>query len=196
MEIGRWSLKKISSLSSGYRDLAKFLAEVLDGERDLIGGGAPGAVSFEVRGDFERVLEDASPLPLQGEKQRLAVFSLLAPYFEAGFLLRTNSEDSSQVALESMFIFGRVYQAGAMQKPLLSLCFPDFKSGHVYRGRSEAVMRAFHLEALDRLKDAAAFALSPRAGTAIVLICNRPRLWQLSALEEVVRVVSTLRDQE
>ena len=194
MELGRWGRVKLSRLSKGYRELTKFMTDVLDGERSLLDNGNEAApIDYEVRGDFARILADPSLKGLKGKGLWIELFDRFAPYFEAGFLLRGQGEE---VVLESMFIFGKLYRSDAGAKPALSLGLPLLPDGHVYSGRADAVLRLFKLDKVARLKDTSAFAVSPVQGTQIVLICGRPRLWQLDALEEAVRVIAALRGNE
>jgi hypothetical protein len=194
MELGRWGRGKFSQLSKGYRELTSFLSEVLDGERGLIESENDSAAPYEVRDDFVRLLSEPSLKTLKGRSAWLEFFVHLGPYFEAGFLLHDQPESSSAMTLEAMFIFGRVFRSDASATPELSLGLPRIRDGHVYKGRAEAVLKTFKLDKVTRLKDSAAFAVSPEAGTTIVLICGRPRLWQIDSLERMVSVMVALKE--
>ena len=192
MEFSRWGIDKIIRISDRYRDFTAFLTDVLEGERSLIDTGRePAEALFQARDDFSLVLESRR-LRLRPPERVGAVFRSLAPYFEAGFLLRPSLDGSSSgqhVSLDSMFLFGKSFQPGAKESPQVELPLPRFSSGRVYRGRVAPVLEVFRLDGHGLLKDASAFAFQPAPGSVILLICNRPHPWQVGAVERAVAAV-------
>jgi hypothetical protein len=186
MDLGHWGLKRFREMKSHYRSFREFLGDVLEGERDLIEAQenhfeAP----FAVRDDIESLLS-ISPGPLDLDR----VFERLAPFFEGGFLLDFAPETATR--LNSMFLFGRVFVPPGDRGEKVNLALPGIARGQVMRGRVRPVLECFQLESLRNLDEASVFAFSPLRGQAILLICNRPKLWQPDAIIRVFAVVSEL----
>jgi hypothetical protein len=188
MELSRWGFNKLTQISDRYRDFSRFLADVLEGDRSLISDPKKDhGAAFEVRGDIESLMSGPAKQTVGNR------FFQLMHFFEAGFMLQStqavkaaNSTNSTSLALQSMFLFGKTFLPQPSEVPNVELCLPVFSKDHVYRGRTDAVLRAFHLENLERLRSANAFAFSPRDGLIFILICNRPHPWQVAAIEAAV----------
>ena len=197
MDLSRWGFDRLLRLSNRYRNLKTFLAEILDGERSLVEGESPAQIeeAFEVRDGFETI---EAPYKLRDQDRVGAVFRALAPCFEAGFLVRRclkTAGESEAVELESMFVFGRVFTPSSEEVPRYEMKLPIFDPERVFRGRAPAVLAPFRLDRVSRLSDASAFAFAPQPGVYIVLICGRPHLWQIAAIEATVkRVRGLLKD--
>lgn len=197
MELGRWGLKKINRISDRYRDFKDFLADVLEGERSLIvkeinaHGDTISEGPFHTSDEIDSLLYRVGPQRHRALDRSDVIFKGLAPFFEAGFLLRAASSPS-ELKLESMFLFGKVFVPPASEEPLVEMQLPASPDERVFKGRAAGVLRVFRLEGLTPLREAAAFSFSPKAGLHFVLICNRPHPWQMVAVEKAYTVVQRL----
>jgi hypothetical protein len=205
MDFSRWGLpgfQQFSVWSDKYRNFQEFLGEVLEGDRDLLsqadepaGAGAiarpaksdvaRGEGLFAVRSDIESILR--SPLPSRGRSvlKIESTFSDLAPFFEAGFLF----SDEGVVELRSMFIFGRVFVPQGFERTKVPVEFPRSGFAGVLKGRTRPLLAALELQAVKVLQGADAFAISPRPGAVVVLLCSRPHPWQLGVLEKTYQIL-------
>lgn len=190
MDLSRWSLERLSRFADRYRELKIFLADVLDGERVLSENPEEEAsrAHFEVCSDFS-VLRKLEARRAQNEAERAGiVFGELASFFEAGFFLRssvkTGKAKASYVELESMFVFGRVFSPDRKERPRFEMKLPSGEPFRVFKGYTAAVLKPFRLDSSKRLRDASAFTFSPYPDLHFILICSRPQLWQVSAIEE------------
>ncbi|HVK62674.1 MAG TPA: hypothetical protein VM432_14040 [Bdellovibrionales bacterium] len=176
MELSRLFPKPLSELGHRYRNLREFLAEVLEGNRSLLGEDEKqnALPPFQVSNQFEKL--EKIPVKNRAIVQR---FSDLAPYFEAGAYL---SQTGKVTKLNGLFVEGKVF-VNENEAPPIQLNLSQLKPGKIVKGRSESVLRALGLDEAKRFADADAFAFSPSKGSIIVLICNRPALWQNDALE-------------
>lgn len=194
MDLNRWGLQKFTRLSDRCRNFQEFLGEVLEGERSLIHENAKQdeAPLFAVRDDVERIL--LTPVPSRGLQSRRAenVFEGLAPFFEAGFLLRAKAETGTR--LLEMFLFGRVFVPPDSDGASVRLAIPEIEPGSVFKAPIRPVLRAFNLDSVKALHDANAFLMMPAPGVTILLICNRPHPWQQGVIErtrDVLREIFT-----
>lgn len=194
MEVSQWGLVAISRISDRYKELSRFLTEALAGDSDVVGSGSlsAGGILFESR-------EPASlRLPVNsrgGERERLeAAFEALTPVFQAGFLLTARKSQNNQFSLAQMFLLGRKFSASARTQPVVQIGFPDLSSGKVVRGKTSQVLEALVPGGLEVLNGSSIFAFSPKfagGGNAepaavILLVCDRPNPWQVSAVETAV----------
>jgi hypothetical protein len=199
MEFSRWGLDQFNRISDRYRGFKDFLADVLEGDRSLIDphpdNSAHAESTFQVRNDLDYIIIEPMGRVRTIELVK-TVFKRLAPYFEAGFLIETSGErvpgEAPTVALESMFLFGRVFTPPPSEAPRVELTLPRFLPEVVYRGRTDAVLRVFRLDSLQSLKDATVFAFSPRPNITFILVCNRPHPWQVTAIEKIFFAVTEL----
>lgn len=208
MDLSRWGLRRISKIGDRYRNFREFLGDVLEGDRTLIAPetieGATVETQFSVRDDLASLLASAeltqklvpatsrkagAPLVNAKRVDRVQlIFEALAPFFEAGFCLSKNGE-----RLDSMFLFGRVFNAtDADSLENVRLALPPLRSGQVVKGRVRPVLEVFGIESLTLLDDASSFAFTPVSGRVFLLICNRPHPWQILAIENAFETVSEL----
>lgn len=200
MELGRWSAQKITRITKRYRDLKKFMADVLDGESGLLdapeeSNGAKPIKAFEPDNGILNL--ESLPVFLNTGKTRdqaVGRFQSLHPYFEAGFLLTDEDDGGSATSLKlkSMFIFGKVFEPQKDNRPQLRLSLPECEVGHVYRGRSMQVLCEFRLESVSRLAESSTFLFSLRNGVKVLLLCSRPGPWQALAIENAFHVLSQI----
>jgi hypothetical protein len=200
MDFSRWGLpgfQKFSTWSDKYRNFQEFLAEVLEGDRDLLPHASAGACAvdqrdsfrvespFSVRSDIETVLR--SPLPSRGRSALKidSVFADLAPFFEAGFLF----SDDGVVELRSMFLFGRVFVPQGFERTKVPVELPGSGFAGVLKGRTRPLLAALGLQTVKLLHGMDAYAISPRPGTVVVLLCNRPHPWQFGMLEKTHEIL-------
>jgi hypothetical protein len=177
MELGRLLPKPLVKLGHRYRGFREFLAEVLEGNRSLIGDEAIDRArpQFEVSSDFKKLISSRN----SRQRSMSEMFTSLAPFFEAGALL-VQKQGSSR--LSGLFVEGRTF-LNEKDTPPIQLGLAALQSGVVVKGRNESVLRALGLQDAKRLSEADVFAFSPRSGFVFVLVCNRPPLWQIEALE-------------
>jgi hypothetical protein len=187
MDIGRWSLEKVSKLTDRYRGFHQFVGDVLETSP---GVAAPQReTKFSVQNDVEKILELKKP----GRVPKLeAVFKALTPYFEAGFLIE-NSADAVTAevmsSLRSMFLFGHSFSPSETDDMPVRLALPSFEKELVVTGRVMPVLKTFELDSFKTLHQASAFAFSPTPGSVIILICNRPHPWQVDLIERTYHSV-------
>ena len=180
-------LSPLSKITDHARLFHDFLGDILEGDRELISESQhktskPHATPFVVRNDIESLLR----LPSRGKtnfifEQR---FAELTPYFESGFLF---SENRGAYALQSMFLFGQTFvpqaKSDAVPQRHLQKLLPKPSFDGVLRGRVTPLLKSFRLEALTSLHDADVFALAPKPGSLVLLVCNRPHPWQVGVME-------------
>ncbi len=187
MELGRWGLDKISQISDRYRGFSRFLTEVLEGDRPLLASSETDHSTFSVQSGIEQALASESELKSEpGVLDRtVRVLSRLSPFFEAGFMLKVNPE-AQNLELTAMFLGGRLFHPPASERPLVELDLPELKTHHVFCVRALKVLPVFRLENVKSLRHADALLFSPRENVAFILLCNRPRPWQITAIEATV----------
>lgn len=192
MDLARWGLQKFTSLSDRYRDMQQFLGDLLEGQNEVTKTSIES--SFEVRSDVETLLDTS--LPSRGSSSLRAenIFARFAPFFEAGFLLRLNASENvaDESRLMSMFLFGQVFVPPESAGSVMRLTLPELREGQIIRGNVKPLLKALQLPNLRALTEASVFVLSPRQGLAIVLVCNRPPLWQGEVMEKTYQVVTEL----
>ena len=182
----------LTRLPSRYREFQEFLAGVLEGERELVQPAASSSEvpAFQLRDDVESLL-DARSSQTAAAKRTEAVFSQLAPFFEAGVLFKRADDGSPRV--EAMFLFGRCYASSSSEPHVIpEVRLPAFAADRVMKGRIKPFLRALQFESLGTLSDASVFALTPRRDTVIALVCGRPHPWQIGVVEKTYHVVSEL----
>lgn len=192
MDLNRWGLQKFTRLSDRYRNFQEFLGQVLEGERPLLHEGANQApeAPFTVRSDIEKLLQ--TPVPSRGLQNRRveSVFESLAPYFEAGFLVKGGPETGSR--LQEMFIFGHVFIPPEAEGATCELPLPPMRPEQVFKGMVKPVLRSFKLDTIRTLSEASVFLFQPQVGVYILLVCNRPHPWQLGMIEKTHAVLRDL----
>jgi hypothetical protein len=178
MELSRLFPKPLSKIGQRYRGFREFLAEVLEGNRSLLGETESTEVAppFEVSNRFEQLLSLRS---FTYKRSTGEVFTYLAPYFEAGACLH---QKNGVTKLTGLFLEGKTF-INENDAPVIKLGLSGLSEGRVVKGRLRPVLRALGLEGAKKLIDADVFAFSPREGVVFLLICNRPMLWQFDALE-------------
>lgn len=196
MEISRWGIEKFIHLSDRYREFTQFLTVALEGDQlQFVNSGKSIGSDFQVFDavKFQHHFSKISDNPKKVNLRR--VFEALSPFFLAGFCLQTSAGRMEQFeTLDSMFLFGKIFHSEKDESYHPELFLPNFSDGRVFRGRSAAVLRAFHLDGIERLKDSIAIAFSPHAHSVFILICNRPGPWQVDLIEKVViEVVDLLK---
>lgn len=196
MDLNRWGLQKFTRLSARYRNFQEFLGQVLEGERSLLensgtrGGAEDAEEPFSVRDDIERLLQ--TPVPSRGQQSRRAesIFESLAPFFEAGFLVKGGPESGGR--LLEMFMFGRVFVPPEPEGAAVHLPLPAMRPDQVFKGPVKPILRSFKLETIRTLHDASVFLFAPKPGVYFLVICDRPHPWQLGMIEKTQMVLSEL----
>jgi hypothetical protein len=161
------------------RELFEYMSDLLDGERSLLGEEKePEAdVVFEARSDIEDLLKCS----FNGRTVQHRVFNLfhkLNPFFEAGFLL---VQHEGAWIVGSMFLYGRKFEMH--ERAQAPFAIPLMKSNSVVKGRSAAVLKAFELEGIARLRDSHAFLFDVGSDSIFLLLSEKPYPW----LDELVR---------
>jgi hypothetical protein len=198
MDLSRWKISRLSprlaQITSRYRDFQEFLGDVLEGERGFSsqtqsGPSASVAPPFSIELDYGKMYSLAPTLRRSSEKNKnLLLLERLAPFFEAGFLVRRSIQTHR---LRSMFLFGKSFAPNRGQEQSVRLNLPFIPTETVMSGRVRPVLKAFDLEVLlsrhPELLDAQVFAFSLQGeknlDESIILICNRPHPWQQLAVE-------------
>ncbi|MES2857077.1 MAG: hypothetical protein V4692_14510 [Bdellovibrionota bacterium] len=183
MELGRLLPKPLSKIGTRYRGFREFLAEVLEGNRSLLGENEDAEIAppFEVSNRFEFLRAYSHRHHSLNE-----TFTGLAPYFEAGAIL---IQKNGGTRLTGFFLEGKTY-LNENDAPVVELGLSELKPGVIVKGRIAPALRVLGLGEAKRLFDSDAFAFSPKTGVVLLLICNRPRLWQTEALEEAFHFAS------
>jgi hypothetical protein len=161
------------------RELFEYMSDLLDGERSLLGEEKePEAdVVFEARSDIEELLKCA----VNGRTPQhrcLALFHKLNPFFEAGFLL---VKHEGAWVVGSMFLYGKKFEMP--ERARVPFGIPQMRSNSVVKGRSPAVLKAFELEGIARLRDSHAFLFDVGQDSIFLLLSEKPYPW----LDELVR---------
>ncbi len=168
------------------RELFEYMSDLLDGERSLLGEEKePEAdVVFEARSDIDDLLKCS----INGRTAQHRVFNLfhkLSPFFEAGFLLEKHD---GEWFVGPMFLYGRKFEMP--ERARVPFEIPAMKSNNVVRGRSQAVLKAFELEGVARLRDSHAFLFDVGNESIFLLLSEKPYPW-LDELVRKTRVVLT-----
>ena len=162
------------------RGLLEYIDDLLEGERSLLGDDEEKSVEapFEARSDVKSLLRTL----VQGRNSRQKLtntFQSFAPFFEAGFLLERSRNGEWQVS--SIFLYGKQFQAP--DDSIVPFKVPQVPPGGVVRGRSPAVLKAFQLEGITRLRDSDAFLFDVADDKIFLLLSEKPYPW----LDELVR---------
>jgi hypothetical protein len=192
MDLNRWGLHKINRLTARYRNFQEFLSEALEGARNT----EKVEPAFQVSDEIESVLQKrALTRGLFSRKIKPKVpdlFENLAPYFEAGFLIKT----SATFEMQKMFIFNRLFIPPSGQATPFELALPQVQVGQVIKGQVRPVLKLLHLEALRALDEASVFVMRPSEDYIFLFICNRPHPWQVGFLERARSVIMRVLELE
>lgn len=161
------------------RELFEYMSDLLDGERNLLGEEKEPTpdVVFEARSD----IEDISKCMINGRTPQHRVvnlFNKINPFFEAGFLLV--KQDNAWV-VGSMFLYGKKFEM--QERARVPFEIPKIPQNGVIRGRGPAVLGAFELEGIARLRDSHAFLFDVGSESIFLLLSEKPYPW----LDELVR---------
>jgi hypothetical protein len=166
------------------RELFEYMSDLLDGERNLLGEDVeptPDLV-FQARSD----IEDISKCMINGrspQHRALNLFGKLNPFFEAGFLL---VKHEGAWIVGSMFLYGKKFEMNEQARVPFEI--PKIPQNGVVRGRSPAVLSAFELQGITRLRDSHAFLFDVGHDSIFLLLSEKPYPW----LDELVHKTRTV----
>lgn len=184
MELGRWGQRQIQSFASTSKSLIEFIEDAL--EADVAWGpGAPGPASSSQERFVSRDDMGAIEVALSGAEQIDQAFDVMIPFFEAGFWLRRLSTGDEWRA-RRMFILGQSFWPED-ESMSLSLQLPALTPLGTLKGRGRAVLRAFGLDSVARLRDSTAFVFAPSEADVFVALTERGEPWAIDLIEAASR---------
>lgn len=191
MDLNRWGHRTFQKITRRYKSLAEFLGDVLEGEQDLITDSTQEKRKlFEIQTDLEPLLAFATTTGKGWSAQRLELlFASLAPYYEAGFLLKGAE---TEWHLGSMFLFGQSFSPEDAKGVSLGFLLPQISANQVHRARGAAVLREFYLDSIPTLRDSSAFLFRVSSDTVFLLILNRPHPWALLHVERTYEILQQI----
>lgn len=169
------------------KDVFEYVSDLLDGERSLLEDeNEPSKETpFETRSDIDSLL-NFPIVAKRGRSRSEVLFQKLSPFYEAGFCLK-KSGDAWLVT--HFFLYGKEFAPEEHQA--VPFHFPEVKAGTVIRGRSAAVLKAFRLDTLSKLKDSNTFLFAAGSQQAYLLLSERPFPWLDELVQDTQLVLET-----
>lgn len=177
MSLAGWSLKKIQFLLSHVENFVE------DGNHEI----RERLAGFEVQTGLDKFEALVEPAP--SDKQLpLRVFEKLAPFYEAGLLIQSNSE--SAWALTDFFWRGQIFQLEQATQMDASKVIREISPLQVQRAHARLLFDALGLGFLRVPPGSSGFLFKPSVQTAYILISDLPEIWSADHVQSTQRLLN------